>query len=1074
MSTDQLCRYTRNSTIVALLMRLSASGTALSRDWQGIACSALGAIRHINEGNGSVVPELALGAHENLGWLSPLLYDTDSTAKGGIIAYRHARAMGASAFVGAARSAVVEPLAEIGNVDGLPMISYWATSPDLSEYPYFSRSIPSDAEPGRYTPFVLQSFGWRHASVIHVADIYATGYRNALGIGATLADLTIVHTASFEFGNAMSARSAVQSLVNTSNIIVLICFDVDLATIVEMADELGLLTPEYAWVVADAVSVSDANRLGLTSKLSGFTQVSVAPTLTAGFERYSRWYRSLTPADCQNDLFNVSLETFTEESVPTVGAYAYDAAVTVGLALHRLRQNGTVASFGDLSDTQDGFIFGERLRDEMRSVRFSGATGEFAIAEGSADRDPTNLALVMFNWVRNPSSGLLESTPVAELSMGFARTLSNLSFDDAVNGDEPPLRLIGDITWLGGTSIAPADRIQAFRAQQQAQLDEQQARAQEAEEALARQSGESNSRTVRIILALVISLALAIALGTYYMRAWYKHKKLREQLVWRRTKEAPLLGMADGHQFHLFLSHTWASGQDQVHVMKQRLLELVPKMKVFLDVDDLNDCSELRRHIEESAVLLAFMSRGYFLSQACVDEYVAGCELSKPFVLVHETNVNTGGVTLETLQQNCPKEQYAYVFEDGGGGGPSWPIIPWDRSAAFQLITLKKITAAVLAICPIKPPPKQQLSQRERLQLSRKPPQPTKANQAAAPDGRLLGFLVGPPVTLAQEALAPSPVAAQRKWLEAQEAKEDDDALPLPRSKSLPVCPSRPSSSSVADASRSAASQGVVLTASLVNEASTRRAKMMAESSANRAAERSVAAAHQVASSAEQVRRASVDAVQRAHSVIFNRPELLDGGGDAALIAADLFEELYCAGEMRVTALKEPHTLFYSDANPGAEAIALELGREIDNCQPTKLEKSEVIPGKGPQKSSFLLLLNTKTFVGDAGELLAQQTRQLLRTCRCHILLVHGVDPEDDGCRFEVFFETTPTDLMRDWKLFSVVAEPWFHDLDYRTGSVARISRHLATNAKQKPKAMRQRGEREDSKILQDLKGEWA
>ena len=35
----------------------------------------------------------------------------------------------------------------------------------------------------------------------------------------------------------------------------------------------------------------------------------------------------------------------------------------------------------------------------------------------------------------------------------------------------------------------------------------------------------------------------------------------------------------------------WSTGQDQMRVVKQRLLEMMPDLSVFLDVDDLLVCS---------------------------------------------------------------------------------------------------------------------------------------------------------------------------------------------------------------------------------------------------------------------------------------------------------------------------------------------------------------------------------------------------------------------------------------------------------------------------------------------------
>ena len=41
--------------------------------------------------------------------------------------------------------------------------------------------------------------------------------------------------------------------------------------------------------------------------------------------------------------------------------------------------------------------------------------------------------------------------------------------------------------------------------------------------------------------------------------------------------------------FHVFLSHVWGTGQDQMRIVKQRLVEMLPDASVFLDVDDLKE-----------------------------------------------------------------------------------------------------------------------------------------------------------------------------------------------------------------------------------------------------------------------------------------------------------------------------------------------------------------------------------------------------------------------------------------------------------------------------------------------------
>ena len=43
----------------------------------------------------------------------------------------------------------------------------------------------------------------------------------------------------------------------------------------------------------------------------------------------------------------------------------------------------------------------------------------------------------------------------------------------------------------------------------------------------------------------------------------------------------------DAFKNHVFLSHAWSTGQDQMRIVKARLREMIPGIRVWLDVDDL-------------------------------------------------------------------------------------------------------------------------------------------------------------------------------------------------------------------------------------------------------------------------------------------------------------------------------------------------------------------------------------------------------------------------------------------------------------------------------------------------------
>lgn len=74
-------------------------------------------------------------------------------------------------------------------------------------------------------------------------------------------------------------------------------------------------------------------------------------------------------------------------------------------------------------------------------------------------------------------------------------------------------------------------------------------------------------------------------------------------------------------------ARSWKTGQDQARVIKQLLREVLPGIRVFLDVDDLNDISQLEAEIASSQAVLVFVSQGYFESVNCLRELMRAMEL---------------------------------------------------------------------------------------------------------------------------------------------------------------------------------------------------------------------------------------------------------------------------------------------------------------------------------------------------------------------------------------------------------------------------------------------------------------
>ena len=201
---------------------------------------------------------------------------------------------------------------------------------------------------------------------------------------------------------------------------------------------------------------------------------------------------------------------------------------------------------------------------------------------------------------------------------------------------------------------------------------------------------------IAIMCLGVIALLVVLLAGL----AWREIRadSLLRVICLKRDHTVPTLSLGKGLKFHIFLSHTWATGQDQVAVMKRSLQRLLPGSAIFLDVDDLEDISALELYVAQSQLIMMFLSRGYFASRNCLREIRASLAQRKPFLLVHETDPNKGGLTLAEACLECPAEARETIFSLPNG--MPRPVIDWHRIYDFQMCSLKMIAVGVIQYVP--------------------------------------------------------------------------------------------------------------------------------------------------------------------------------------------------------------------------------------------------------------------------------------------------------------------------------------------------------------------------------------
>ena len=194
---------------------------------------------------------------------------------------------------------------------------------------------------------------------------------------------------------------------------------------------------------------------------------------------------------------------------------------------------------------------------------------------------------------------------------------------------------------------------------------------------------------VGMLASVLVALLLVAAMAAHQLIKAANLPLLR----FVATRAAPDLALSRDHSYHLFLSHIWSTGQDQCATIKRQLMLLLPGVSIFLDVDDLESIDLLEDYIDASAVVMIFVSQGYFNSGNCLREVERTVSTDKPIALVHDPV--KGGAKLDVIiRDECADHLREPIF------GVGREVIEWHRIKDFQLVSLKLLAAQLLVGCP--------------------------------------------------------------------------------------------------------------------------------------------------------------------------------------------------------------------------------------------------------------------------------------------------------------------------------------------------------------------------------------
>ena len=197
--------------------------------------------------------------------------------------------------------------------------------------------------------------------------------------------------------------------------------------------------------------------------------------------------------------------------------------------------------------------------------------------------------------------------------------------------------------------------------------------------------------TATAMTGVLVSTIVAVLVAGIGAVVYDTRRVLREPLLqYKEGRGIVTLPPLGGASFDLFLSHAQDLGQDQVATIKGMLEKLLPSIKIFLDVESLDDLHALDKLIIGSKAVLIFLTTG------CLQRYFVRLEISAAAnngiktILVQETDDRHGCTPVKQHRGDCPDDAREAVFDSGR------EAVLWIRAAHYKLVSIKQIVQRMI------------------------------------------------------------------------------------------------------------------------------------------------------------------------------------------------------------------------------------------------------------------------------------------------------------------------------------------------------------------------------------------
>lgn len=294
-------------------------------------------------------------------------------------------------IVGPASSREAPLIAAFAKKVGIPVVSYGATDPDLSEtnhYPAFHRSVPSDNAAASAIAKLFFRFNWTSCVIIHQNDAYGNGGAKIINKIFANSGLLVNGLLLFDITTSAFRGDLKQFLLNSATRIVVVWIEPRYASVlVQRALDADVVGPHFIWLVSASIPLDSFNAT-FYPKLIGLLAVEPVTGTVVG-------------APINTTLFDAALniwQQYEPESFPGsaqvnyYASFAFDAAWSLIQSLRRLCPSTIPSAPACSFVTGSTFCFdrrfeqGSALMDIVSTTEFLGISGPVRFSVNGTDR----------------------------------------------------------------------------------------------------------------------------------------------------------------------------------------------------------------------------------------------------------------------------------------------------------------------------------------------------------------------------------------------------------------------------------------------------------------------------------------------------------------------------------------------------------------------------------------------------------------------------------------------------------------------------------------------------------------